>query len=214
MKVYPVNLKIENRRCIVVGGGKVAERKVVSLLIAGAKVTVISPLLTEKLQDLLADGEIFWQARDYHAGDAEGCFLLVCTADSRSVNHQAATEGRAAGALVNVADDPEECDFVIPAKIARGDLLLTISTGGHSPAFSRCLRKELEAGYGEEYGVFLKMLSAQRDEIKEKIPKTKDRERFWREALTSEVMNLLKKGQLKEAEAMIKDAISSIGAQS
>jgi precorrin-2 dehydrogenase/sirohydrochlorin ferrochelatase len=214
MKVYPVNLKIEERSCAVVGGGKVAERKVLSLLEAGAKVTVISPELSSGLTELQAGGQITWLKKDYSTGDACRYFMVVCATDSQAINNRAAVEAREAGALVNIVDTPDECDFVIPSKIVRGDLLITVSTGGKSPAFSRQLREELETRYGEEYGVYLEMLSKRRAEIKDKLPKTKDRERFWRETLNSEVLNLLRQGQLKEAEAMIKNAISSIGTQS
>jgi precorrin-2 dehydrogenase/sirohydrochlorin ferrochelatase len=214
MKAYPINLKIAERRCIVIGGGKVAERKVMTLLDAGAKVTVISPEVTTELQQLSKDGEISWLARDYSAGDMSGCFIAVCAASKPDVNNRAAVEARAAGALVNVVDAPEECDFTIPSHISRGDLLITISTGGQSPALSRRLREELEDRYGEEYGLYLEMLAGQRAIVKDMLPNSKARERFWRKALDSEVLALLRQGQLKEAEAMIKNAISSIGTQS
>ncbi|MCE5286362.1 MAG: bifunctional precorrin-2 dehydrogenase/sirohydrochlorin ferrochelatase [Pelosinus sp.] len=214
MKVYPVNLKIADRPCAVIGGGKVAERKILSLLEAGAKVTVISPKLTSALAKLAADGGVCWRNKDYGAGDVQDYFMVVCAADSKAVNNKAAAEARTSGALLNVVDAPDECDFIIPGKISRGDLLITVSTGGKSPAFSRRLREELETRYGEEYGMYLEMLSRQREAIKEKLVNTKDRERFWRAALNSEVLTLLNQGQLKEAEAMIINAISSVGTQS
>lgn len=208
MRIFPVNLKIEQRLCAVVGGGKVAERKVESLLEAGAKVTVISPALTDPLAKLAADGQIACRRKEYSRGEVSGFFLVVCAASDSAINQLAAAEAKKTGALVNVADAPDDCDFIIPSKIVRGDLLITVSTGGKSPAFSRRLREELEASYGEEYGLYLELISRLREEMKERLPTTKDREGFWRKALDSEVLNLLSKGKLKEAEAMIKNAIS------
>lgn len=214
MRVYPINLIIENLACAVVGGGKVAERKVAALLEAGAKVTVISPSLTSELLELQVDGRITHLAKEYSQGDIKGYRVVVCATDSETINHLAAEEARADGAIVNVVDTPDECDFIIPAKISRGDLLITVSTGGKSPVLSRRLREELETKYGEEYGVYLDMLSELRDEMKLKLKSVKEREEFWRQALDGKVLTLLSEGHLKEAEAVIRHAISGTRTQS
>lgn len=212
MAYYPINLNISGRSCAVLGGGKVAERKTVALLKAGAAVTVISPELTPGLVMLADARRIVHMARSYKTGCLAGFFIIICATDNRLINEQAAREARDQGALVNVVDDPAQGNFSVPAHIARGDLMITVSTGGKSPVFARRLREELSATYGEEYGVYLELIAKVRDEIKEKLPTFREREGFWREAISQDVLSLLRNGKIKEAEAKIKNAISSNGA--
>ena len=139
---YPVNMEIAGRVCVIIGGGLVAERKAHVLLQAGAHLIVIAPALTRLLYQEASTGCFFWLAQPYEAGFLQRVrpFLVFCTADDHAVNRVAAEEARASGALVNVADEPELSDFFVPASIRRGCFLLTIGTGGLSPAFSRSLR--------------------------------------------------------------------------
>ncbi|SEP13935.1 precorrin-2 dehydrogenase/sirohydrochlorin ferrochelatase family protein [Propionispora vibrioides] len=208
---YPVNLHLEGRHCAVIGGGGVAERKVRALLEAKARVTVISPVLTSWLQDRLAAGHLVQWAVPYSGQPLTGYFLVFCTTNRREVNRLAAAAARQAGALVNLADDGEGSDFTIPSQVRRGDLLLTVSTGGKSPALSRRLREELAERYGSEYGLYLERLAALREEIKTVLADSKDREAFWRQALDEEILKLLKQGRIEEAEEKIQHAVSCCG---
>jgi precorrin-2 dehydrogenase/sirohydrochlorin ferrochelatase len=203
---YPVNLHMEGRRCAVIGGGNVAERKVLSLLQAKAVVTIISPQITEKLQELARRGIVAYENRTYQPGDASGFFLLICAADDNRVNRRAAAEARATGALVNVVDAPELGSFTVPSQVSRGDLLFTVSTGGKSPALAKKLRRELEQKYGPEYEVYLELLTGIRDEIKNELPRAKDREAFWRQTIDQEILPLVRQGKIKEAEDKIRNA--------
>ncbi len=214
MACYPVNLRLAGRDCLVVGGGAVAERKVGALLAAAARVTVLSPLLTPRLAALAARGEIAHNPAAYRPGAIGIFFIVICATDDPAVNRQAAAEARAGGALVNVADAPELCDFTVPASVARGDLVITVSTGGHSPAFARRLRQELEERYGPEYGTYLTLLSKLRDQVKERLATAAARGEFWREALDGEILALLRAGKEREAEEKILNAVSRFGAQS
>lgn len=211
MSYYPINLNISGRSCAVLGGGKVAERKAISLLNAGAAVTVISPELTPDLAKLAGARRIIHIARPYEAGCLADFFIVICATDDRIINKQAAQEARDKGALVNVVDDPDQGDFSVPAHIVRGDLMITVSTGGKSPVFARRLREEIGATYGEEYGMYLELIARVRDEMKEKLPATREREVFWREAISQDVLSLLRQGKIKEAEAKIKNAVSGNG---
>ena len=213
MVLYPINLQLADCPVLVVGGGQVAERKINTLVAAQAAVTVISPELTPGLQVLVKSGTIRWWQRTYETGDIEPFFLVFCTANRREVNQKVAREARERGKLVNVADGPEEGNFSLPAQVRRGDLLLTVSTGGQSPALVRKLRQELAERYGPEYEELLLLLGRIREEMKEHFATSRERELFWRSALTDEVLDELRSGNLKEAEEQIRHAASGIRTQ-
>ena len=214
MEYYPINLKLTGRRCAVVGGGAVAERKAAALLEAGAEVTVISPRMTEKLAEWGRTGRVLLTERAYAAGDLTGCFVAVCATDDREVNRQAAADAAAAGVLVNVADAPELSDFTVPARVVRGDLLITVSTGGHSPALARRLREDLAGQYGPEYGQYLDLLARVRQSMKGRLATSGERETFWRSTIDQQTLALLKAGRWQEAEERVRNAASSTGTQS
>jgi precorrin-2 dehydrogenase/sirohydrochlorin ferrochelatase len=212
--LYPVNLQVNNRPCVVVGGGSVAERKVLALLAAGACVTVISPQVTQGLAEMIEEKRLLHIARSYIEGDLAGFFIVICATNNSTVNKMAAEEASQADALVNVADAPDLGNFSVPSKIAHGDLLITISTGGKSPALARRLGAELAEQYGPEYGIYLDLVAEARTKVKESMNSSKAREAFWRQTIDQEVINLLKEGKVKEAEAKINSAIGCFGAES
>lgn len=211
---YPINLQLSHQPCVVIGGGSVAERKVAGLLAAGGEVTVLSPNLTAGLAVLAAEKKIVHIPRNYQQGDVEGFFIIVCATNDSSANQLIAEEGRRLGVLVNVADAPQLGNFSVPSQISHGDLLLTVSTGGKSPALAKRLREELEEQYGPEYGIYLELIAKARAKMKQKLSTAKEREAFWRETLDQEVIILLKSGKIKEAEAKINNAIGCSGTQS
>lgn len=150
---FPVNLDITNRLCVVVGGGKVALRKVRALVDCNTQVIVISPEVVVGIADLAEAGQIDLNRKRYAYGDLEGAFLVFSTTDNPAVQEMVSREAKERNILLNSADDPARCDFQVPAKVRRGTLLLTIATGGASPALSRRIRLELEELYGEEYAL-------------------------------------------------------------
>ncbi|WP_122629683.1 precorrin-2 dehydrogenase/sirohydrochlorin ferrochelatase family protein [Lucifera butyrica] len=214
MQDYPINLRIAGRSCVVIGGGTVAARKVVPLLAAGGHVTIISPAMNPLLQKMAEAGEIEHVAKAYETGDLKPFFLVICAADNPVVNARAAREAHSLGILVNVTDDPEQGNFIVPAQVARGRLLFTVSTGGQSPALARRLREELEERYGVEYGTYLELIAQVRSELKQKLPAFPERERFWRELIDRDVLTLLREGRIKEAEERIRHATGCIGTES
>ncbi|WP_110954029.1 precorrin-2 dehydrogenase/sirohydrochlorin ferrochelatase family protein [Anaerosinus massiliensis] len=214
MAVYPVNLNIEGKPCAVIGGGKVAYRKVKALLKAKANVTVISPMLVDELTQFVEQAAIMHSAKVYSRGDLNVYFLVICATDHSEVNQKAALEAKKAGALVNIVDDESYSDFIVPAQVSRGDLLFTVSTGGKSPALARQLRAELADTYGMEYEMYLDLVARIRSELKENLRTSQERGEFWEKAMNQNILDLLRQGKLNEAEARIKDAIGSIGSES
>lgn len=214
MVFYPINLNIKDKKCVVIGGGIIATRKIKSLLAAQAQVLVISPQVTSIIQTLIDNQKINYIARDYQAGDIKGCFLVICATNNKKVNKMIAEEAESLGLLFNVIDDSTDSNFTVPAVIRRNDLLLTVSTNGKSPAVAKQIKAELSLIYGEEYGYFLNLIAKYRQELKTKVKTSKKRECFWRDNLNKDILTLLKEGKLDEAEAKIKDAIGSFGAKS
>ncbi len=212
--MYPMNLRLEGRKCLVIGGGKVALRKVQGVLQAGGSVTIVAPELVPELQTLVKQQAVCWDQAVYGPGDEKGFFLVFCAADDRKVNRQAALAARAAGSLVNAASEPELCDFMVPARVERGKLLLTVSTGGGSPAFSRLLRRELEQHFGETYGLWLEHLEKLRRELRARGGSSQQRQEFWRMAMEDRILDLVKDGQIDQAEAEVRHAIDGFRAES
>jgi siroheme synthase-like protein len=163
---YPLVLRLASRRCVVVGGGAVATRKVQSLVGCGADVTVVAPDLSSEIEGLAGTGRLRAQRRAFEPADLDGAILVFAATDSREVNQHVAQAARARGVLVNVADDPSACDFTVPALVRRGDIVLTVSTGGRSPAFARFLREQLDDWLTEARCELLELLSDARRDLR------------------------------------------------
>ncbi|MEJ2032600.1 MAG: bifunctional precorrin-2 dehydrogenase/sirohydrochlorin ferrochelatase [Deltaproteobacteria bacterium] len=162
MHYYPVNLKIAGRPCLVIGGGRVAERKVKGLLACAAKVTVISPELTAELASLHRENRIIWRNRPYRSGDLTGAFLAIAATDDEQTQEAVQKEAERENILLNIADVPQRCNFILPSFLSRGDLTIAVSTGGKSPALAKQIREQLEERFGPEYANYLDLLGAVR----------------------------------------------------
>lgn len=204
MRYYPLFLDLQARRCLVIGGGTVAERKVLSLLEAGARVAVISPSATPRLRELAGKGRIELHQRVFQDQDLVGAALVIAATDSPEVNASSAALCRAKNIPVNVASPPEESTFIVPSSVARGELLIAVSTSGASPALSRKIRKELEERYGQEYGTFLAMLRRLRKELPGQVRDEQERRRIYESVVESDVLDLLRQGRTEEAEKRMK----------
>jgi precorrin-2 dehydrogenase/sirohydrochlorin ferrochelatase len=150
---------------VVVGGGKVAERKVMGLLSSGARVKVISPTLTDDLARLHADTKLEWVNRQYQQGDLAQSFLVIAATDDDEAQRLIEEEAEQDNMLLNVVDVPQRCNFILPATVRRGDLTVAIATGGKSPALAKKLRKELEKSIGPEYRVLVNILGSIRPQV-------------------------------------------------
>jgi len=163
MSLFPMFLKLEGRRCVVVGAGRIGEGKIRSLLIAHAEVLVIAPRATPTVPAWERAGVLRWEAREFAASDLEGAFLVVAATSSEEVNERVYREAQARRVLCNVVDDPERCDFYYGSVVRRGNLQVAISTEGQSPALAQRLRKELEEQIGPEYAGWLAELGQARE---------------------------------------------------
>ncbi len=198
---YPVHVDIKSRKCVVVGGGAVASRKVRSLLECGARVTVIGPQPSPDLQELALRGAIDVVRREFREGDVAGSFLVIAATDDEAVNDAVAREAERNNALVNVVDDPQRCNFLVPSVVRRGDLVVSISTGGRSPALARSLRQRIEQFLEPEYGLLLDVVSEVRDELKRDGRSVAPD--AWQEALDSESLELVRLGLTDRAKERI-----------
>jgi precorrin-2 dehydrogenase/sirohydrochlorin ferrochelatase len=180
MGYCPIFLNLRGRRCVVVGGGKVAERKVRTLLRAQASVRVISPQLTPRLAQLAAKKKISVTRRGYRKGDLGQPLLVLAATSDPAVQQAVREDADSLGALVNAADDREHSTFLVPASFAQGDLQVAISTSGASPALARHLRRQLQATLGREYQTHLRLLRKARREVLSSVPKQKERARVFR----------------------------------
>lgn len=167
MNYYPVFLNLTNKKCIVIGGGAVAERKVKQLLRAGASITVVSPQSTAGIKRLASKKKIVLKPRHYQARDVEKAFLVIAATSDEKVNK---TISRESSGLVNVVDMPEHCTFIMPSVVTRGPLTIAISTSGVSPALSRTIREEIAAFIPEELSLYLSYLKKLRQKVLTFLP--------------------------------------------
>ncbi len=194
MKYYPVFFDLREKVCLVVGGGTVAERKVQRLLECEASVRVVGESLSERLQSLQKSGQIQCLAGRYSAACLDGAFMVICATDDRAVNEQVMQDCRSRGIPVNVVDDPERCDFILPAIAEQGDLSIAVSTGGKSPALAKRLRRELEDHYGPEYRELVNILGELRKRRLAKGYPSEENRSIFEAVVSSDILEQLRKG--------------------
>ena len=196
---FPAFLDLTDRPCLVVGGGSVAERKVLSLRATGAAVRVISPALTPALQELAARFEIAWESRAYRPGDTEGAWLVIAATDDPAVNQVVADEAKSRQLLVNRVDSAAGSTFIVPAVVRRGPLTLAVSTGGRSPALAKRVRQELETIFPVDLPGHLAELVELRSLLRERLPAPAAREAAWRDLMEAGLLDLLRRGDVEAA---------------
>jgi precorrin-2 dehydrogenase/sirohydrochlorin ferrochelatase len=163
--MFPIFLKLEGRRCLVVGAGTIAEGKIRGLLQAGALVEVVAPRAVAQVEEWFGQGLLDWKPRSFAPSDLDGSSIVIAATPFREVNSRIFEEARSRNVLCNSVDDPENCDFYYGAIVKRGDLQIAISTNGRSPALAQRLRHELEEQFGPEYEEWLHELGSARDQM-------------------------------------------------
>ena len=208
---YPVFLNLTGKRCLVIGGGRIAEDKVAKLHHAGARVSVISPNVTPALQAAAQRGEFEWLPREYETGDLKGAFLGIAATNKRDVNHRIFQESERLGVLMNVVDEPEQCTFIAPSIVQRGQVTLAISTGGASPALARKLREALTEDPALEWADLAGVLAQARKEVK-KLGLTVDPQR-WQCCITPELLRLAQSGLEDQALSTLLSSLTGPNAR-
>ena len=204
-KLYPINLNVEGRRCLVAGGGSVALRKVRGLLDAGAEVHVVSPEIDPEIAKLPVQVD----RRPVGDGDVEGAALVIAATDDMAVNRRIAAAADGRGIPVNVVDVPELCSFFLPAVVRRGGLAISVSTSGASPALARRIRQALEKQYGPEYGDYLELLDASRKQIMEKVSSPEKRRAIFDKIAESDLLDVLRTQGREAAERRLGEIIAA-----
>jgi siroheme synthase-like protein len=198
---FPIFVDLAGKMCAVVGGGEVAARKAHSLLQAGARVKVVAPRLCESLKVLLEMPEVHHVPRGYQPGDLEGSALVFAATDNPKINAAVYREAENLKILVNVADDPSHCSFIVPSCIERNPICIAISTQGVSPALARHLRERIEEAVPAEYQRLAQLLGRLRAEVMAAHSSPERRKARWQKVLESDVLSLLRGGKDSEAEA-------------
>ena len=204
MRFYPAFIDIRGRRCVVVGGGRVAERKVLALLEYGADVVVISPTLTGGLKELKKKGLIEHTNRRYRDGDLRDAFMVISATNSPETNQRISHEAEREGLLVNVVDRPGLCNFIVPSVIRRGDVTIAISTSGRSPYTARWLRERLEVLLPEEFAKVVEIVGAVRMMLKER-PNDDNKLRIFKSLLESPLPEYIRRGDRRAINALLKE---------
>ena len=202
---YPVFLNLKGRRCVVIGGGEIAEGKLVKLVDSGAKIVLISPDATQNIRDIASRGDVDLILRKYQTGDLAGAFLAIAATNDRVVNQVIFEEAENLGVLLNAVDDPSRCSFIAPSIIERGPVTLAISTGGASPALARKLRETLAESPALDWADATSVLSKARRMIKEQRIAV-DPQR-WQCCMTPELLALVRSNREDEALEMLMDGL-------
>ncbi|MBW2606711.1 MAG: bifunctional precorrin-2 dehydrogenase/sirohydrochlorin ferrochelatase [Deltaproteobacteria bacterium] len=203
MRYYPVSLDIKNRKCLVVGGGGVGTRKVVTLIDCGAKVTVISPVVRGNLLELADSGLIILKKRPYRETDLDGMFLVVGTTDDEELNRQISIDAEKLNMLCNIADRPKVCNFILPSIVNRGDLTISISTSGKSPALAKRLRIELEEQFGNEYAELLLLMGAIREKLLSKKHEPEAHKQLFEKLISRGLLDMIHGNRKDEIDSLL-----------
>lgn len=212
MDYLPIFLKVEQQLCLVVGGGKVAARKVALLIRAGARITTVSPELCDELRLLLDQGAITSVAREFQDGDLDDCVLVIAATDNKAVNRRVSELAKARRIPVNVVDSPKLCSFIMPSIIDRSPVQIAVSTGGASPVLARLLRSRLESFIPAAYGRLAELVNDYRQRVKQRFSNPDQRRYFWENILQGRVAELLFAGHEEKARSALQDAIDDTDA--
>ncbi|MBU2461730.1 bifunctional precorrin-2 dehydrogenase/sirohydrochlorin ferrochelatase, partial [bacterium] len=210
MNYYPIELNLEKKRCLVIGGGKVAERKATSLLTTGASISIISPKITKRLKEYVSEKKIEHIEREYVSQDIEGAFLVIGATDDEKTNIQIAKDCRNLGILINIVDSPSLSDFLVPAVVSRGSLTISIGTSGNSPALAKKIKEEIGFLYGSEYGKLTEILGGLRQKVHQKIGSESQRRLFWEKLINSDLLRLIKEKRKEDIKKRIKTFVDQI----
>jgi precorrin-2 dehydrogenase/sirohydrochlorin ferrochelatase len=210
MAYYPVFLDLRRQVVLIIGGGEVAERKTASLLRCGARVHLAAKTLTSSLEKWKAQGRIQYLGEEYKPSFMDEAFMVIAATDDAGLNQLISKEAKRRGLLINAVDQPEDCSFIVPSVLNRGDLTIAISTSGRSPALAKKIRKELEASYGEEYEVFLNLLGKVRTVILRQGRPAEENKVIFQKIIASSLLESLKAGDWERAASSLGNVLGMV----
>ncbi|MBF0099422.1 MAG: bifunctional precorrin-2 dehydrogenase/sirohydrochlorin ferrochelatase [Desulfobacterales bacterium] len=205
MKYYPIQLDVREKKCLIIGGGSVGTRKAATLINCGAKVTIVSPEITDVIESMSTDGMIQLQKREYQSSDIHGMFLVIGATNNEILNRQISNDAQEHNIPCNIVDRPELCSFILPAIVEQGDLTITISTSGQSPAFAKHLRRELEKQFGHEYAIFLKCMGEIRKYVLNSNLELNTHQHIFETVIQRGLLDLIRQHQYTEINTLLHD---------
>jgi precorrin-2 dehydrogenase/sirohydrochlorin ferrochelatase len=204
---YPIFLNLKGKRTVVVGGGMVAQRKIDTLLEHGADVHVISRALTPELDREVKGGRVKHVGEEFSEAHLDGAFMVIAATDDADLNRRVSRAAQKRGLLINAVDQPDDCNFIVPSSLTRGDLRIAISTSGKSPAMARKVREDLERQFGNEYESFLNLMGRMRKEIIARRLSQKENSRIFRELIDSSILEAIGRDAWEEAASALSDIV-------
>ena len=207
MRYYPIYLDVQNRNCLVVGSGSVGARKVSTLLDCGASVTVVSPRINAKLNELSKKETLIIKIKPFQFSDLKDKFLVIGATDNQELNQQIHSEAERLGILCNIADQPEACNFILPSIVKKGDLVIAISTSGKSPAFAKKLRKDFEKQFGNEYASFLEVMGVIRKKLIAKDHKPEVHKPLFEQLINRGLVEMIKDRRNKDINLLLHEIL-------
>lgn len=209
MRYYPIHLDLQERPVLVVGGGVIAEGKAEQLIAARAQVRVVSPTLTARLAEWHAQGLLTWREGKFDESDLDGIVLVISATDDQTTNKTVAQAADARGLLYNIVDQPALCSFITPALVTRGELQISISTGGGSPTVAQLVKQRIAETIGEEYGELLRLSAQLRTGLRARGVGYDERRDLLKAFVAAEVLALLRAGRVTEAEQLAQAVLAS-----
>jgi precorrin-2 dehydrogenase/sirohydrochlorin ferrochelatase len=200
-------LDLEGKRVLVVGGGRVAQRKIETLLEHGAVVDVVAGELNRPIASLAERGLVHYAGQDFSESNLDGILLVVAATSDVSFNRHVSEKARQKGLLVNAVDQPSECNFIVPSILRRGDLVVAVSTSGKSPAFARKIREDLEAYFGEEYESFLTLMGRLRELVLSRGFSQEQNKVLFEKLIASSLLGSIRENDWERAASIITDVL-------
>jgi precorrin-2 dehydrogenase / sirohydrochlorin ferrochelatase len=208
-RYYPVSLDLKDKKCLVIGGGKVAERKIIALLECKAIVYVVSPKVTSYVDNLANKGKIYLEKRTYQKSDIKDSFLVIGATDDELVNKEIAINCNIDNVLLNIVDDPVKCNFILPAVLRRGSLSISISTEGKSPLLARRIKEKLEKDFDESYQEFIDLLGTVRVFVINEIKDPEERLKKFNQIIDSDIHELIRRGENEKVKERINHVLGN-----
>jgi len=207
MAYYPIFLDLKGKVILVVGGGRVAERKVEALLDSGAEIRIVGGKITEGLNKLVELRDLVCLNDEFQDKHLEGVFLVIAATDDRELNHRISTVAKEKGLLVNAVDQPADCNFIVPSIVRQGDLQIAVSTSGKSPALARKLRKQLDKQFGDEYESFLILMGCLRKKILAQGLAQEENSRIFNEIVNSDILDALLRKDRERTRSILRRSL-------